>query len=146
MKILINGYTVTESMKLKMRNKDELIKEMNRLDKVIGHIKRNKKLYMKLVMVVAIMFLSGYISPAHAMIDVETANEKINLIGRELWKLIQTLGYWTTLLITAKKCLTDAISGNSQAVGNTVMKGVMIMAIMYYLPELFDLMKSIVVE
>ncbi|MGL5752777.1 MAG: hypothetical protein ACRCXT_19720 [Paraclostridium sp.] len=57
MKILINGYTVTENIQLK---RSYTRKDMSKLDNIIGHIKRNKKKYLMLVLAVAILIdLSG---------------------------------------------------------------------------------------
>lgn len=49
MKILINGYTVGEHFSMSRSNLFEL-------DRVIGHIKRNKKQYLRLVYIIAIGF------------------------------------------------------------------------------------------
>ena len=123
----------------------ELKKEINRVENLLNHIKKNKSLYRKLVLIVCVMLMSGYLNPVSAyMIDVNDAINKIDKLGNLLWKLVSTIGYWVTLLTTAKKCIAQAINGDKKGVGGAVTKGLMIMAVIYFLPELFDMMKSMV--
>ena len=148
MKLLVNGYTVGEHMNIIRygdSNPTDIIKEMNRLDSMIGHLKKNKGLYLKLVTIVAMMFISGYISPTYALAtDVSDAVSKINSLGSQLLKLVRTIAYWTVLLTTSTNCIKEALNGDKKRVGNEVAKGVVIMAVIYFLPELFSMMESIV--
>lgn len=123
----------------------DLIKEMNKLDNILNHVKKHRRLYTKLVMIVAMMLISGYINPSYAMVaDVDQAIRKIDNLGRQLLKLTRVIAYWAVLLITSKDCIKEALSGDKKRVGNVVVKGVMIMAVIYFLPELFSMMESIV--
>ena len=126
------------------RNLD-LIKEMNRVENLLNHIKKHKGLYRRLTIIVCIMLISGYLSPVSAyMADVDNAIERLDTLGNQLLKLARTVGYWTVLLITSKDCIAMAVNGDRKGVGGAVIKGVMIMAVMYFLPELFSMMESIV--
>ena len=126
------------------KNRD-LIKEMNRLDNMLGHLKKNKRLYLKLTMIIAMMFMSGYINPCFAMVtDVNQAISKINSLGTQLLQLIRVIAYWTVLITTSMNCIKEALNGNRKNVGGEITKGVMIMAVIYFLPELFSMMESIV--
>ena len=139
--ILAKTYTYTFK---EFRNL-ELKKEINRVENLLNHIKKNKSLYRKLVLIVCMMLMSGYLHPISAyMIDVNDAINKLNKLGNQLWKLVSTIGYWVTLLTTAKKCIAQAINGDKKGVGGEVTKGLMIMAVIYFLPELFDMMKSMI--
>ena len=92
------------------------------------------------------MLISGYLSPVSAyMADVDNAIERLDTLGNQLLKLARTIGYWTVLLITSKDCIAQAVNGDKKGVGGAVAKGVMIMAVIYFLPELFSMMESIVV-
>ena len=123
----------------------ELKKEMNRVENLLNHIKKNKSLYRKLVLIVCMMFMSGYLNPASAyMADVNAAISKLDKLGNQLLKLVRTVGYWVVLLITSKDCIAQAINGDKKGVGGAVTKGLMIMAVIYFLPELFSMMESIV--
>ena len=139
--VLAKTYTYTFS---EFRNKD-LIKEMNRVENLLNHIKKHRRLYSKLVIIVAMMFISGYISPMVAYAaDVDNAITKLDTLGNQLLKLARTIGYWTVLLITSKDCIAQAVNGDRKGVGGAVTKGLMIMAVLYFLPELFSMMESIV--
>ena len=121
----------------------ELKKELNRVDNLLNHIKKNKSLYRKLVLIVCVMLISGYLSPVLAA-DVDVAITKLDTLGKQLLKLARTIGYWVVLLITTKDCIAQAINGDKKGVGGAVTKGLMIMAVLYFLPELFSMMESIV--
>lgn len=126
------------------KNKD-LIKEMNRVENLLNHIKKHKRLYSKLVMIVSMMLVSGYINPSLAYAaDVGDAIDKINTLGGQLLRLARVIGYWTVLLITSKDCIAQAVNGDRKGVGGAVTKGLMIMAVLYFLPELFSMMESVV--
>ena len=126
------------------RNLD-LIKEMNRVENLLNHIKKHKSLYKKLTIIVCIMLISGYLDPISVYAaDVNHAIDKLNTLGNQLLKLARTIGYWTVLLITSKDCIAQAVNGDKKGVGGAVTKGLMIMAVIYFLPELFSMMESIV--
>ena len=140
---MIFARTYTYSFE-EFRNLD-LIKEMNRVENLLNHIKKHKELYRKLTIIVCIMLISGYLSPVSAyMADVDNAIERLDTLGNQLLKLARTVGYWTVLLITSKDCIAQAVNGDRKGVGGAVIKGIMIMAVMYFLPELFSMMESIV--
>lgn len=127
----------------------ELIKEMNKLDNMLNNLKKNRGLYMKLVCIVSMMLISGYISPdlcgtATYAADVNEAIAKINGLGEQILDLVRTIGYWTIIIITSKDCIKEALNGDKKGVSGAITKGVMIMATIYFLPELFDMMKSII--
>ena len=123
----------------------ELKKEMNRVENLLNHIKKNKSLYRKLVLIVCVMLMSGYLNPVSAYVaDVNAAISKLDKLGNQLLKLVRTVGYWVVLLITSKDCIAQAINGDKKGVGGAVTKGLMIMAVIYFLPELFSMMESII--
>ena len=140
---MIFARTYTYSFE-EFRNLD-LIKEVNKVENLLNHIKKHKSLYKKLTMIVCVMLISGYLSPVAAyMADVDHAIDKLDTLGNQLLKLARTIGYWTVLLITSKDCIAQAVNGDRKGVGGAVTKGVMIMAVIYFLPELFSMMESIV--
>ena len=126
------------------KNKD-IVKEINKVENLLNHIKKHENLYRKLTMIVCMMLISGYISPIVAYAaDVDHAITMLDTLGNQLLKLARTLGYWTVLLITSKDCIAQAVNGDKKGVGGAVTKGLMIMAVIYFLPELFSMMESIV--
>ena len=145
MKVLVNGATISEHIKYRNTDEYELKKELGKLENLLNHLKKHRRLYFKLVLIVGMMISSGYINPVFAMaVDVNQAIERINTLGNELLRLTRVIGYWTVLLITSKDCIAQAVNGDRKGVGGAVTKGVMIMAVIYFLPELFSMMESIV--
>ena len=140
---MIFARTYTYSFE-EFRNLD-LIKEVNKVENLLNHIKKHKNLYRKLVVIVCIMLISGHLNPVAAyMADVDRAIDRLDTLGNQLLKVARTIGYWTVLLITSKDCIAQAVNGDRKGVGGAVTKGVMIMAVIYFLPELFSMMESIV--
>lgn len=140
MKILVNGLTISEQIQ-----EHELKRELGKIENLLNHLKKHRRLYLKLVLIVAMMISSGYINPAYAlMVDVNQAINRINKLGNELLRLVRVIGYWTVLLITAKDCIKEALNGDRRNVSNAIVKGLIIMATIYFLPEMFSLMESIV--
>ena len=142
MKILVNGLTISEQIQ-----EHELKRELGKIENLLNHLKKHRRLYLKLVLIVAMMLSSGYINPAYAlMVDVNQAINRINKLGNELLRLVRVIGYWTVLLITAKDCIKESLNGDRRNVSNAIVKGLIIMATLYFLPEMFSLMESIVAQ
>ena len=139
MKILVNGLTISEQIQ-----EHELKRELGKIENLLNHLKKHRRLYLKLVLIVAMMLSSGYINPAFALVDVNEAINRINTLGNQLLKLVRAIGYWTVLLITAKDCIKEALNGVRRNFSNAIVKGLIIMATLYFLPEMFSLMESIV--
>ena len=140
---MIFARTYTYSFE-EFRNLD-LIKEVNKVENLLKHIKKHKSLYRKLVVIVCIMLMSGHLNPVAAyMADVDRAIDRLDTLGNQLLKLTRTIGYWVVLLITSKECIAQAVNGDKKGIGGAVTKGVIIMAVLYFLPELFSMMESIV--
>ena len=144
MKILVNGLTISEHIKYRSTSEYELKRELGKLENLLNHLKKHRRLYLKLVLIVAMMLSSGYINPAFALVDVNEAINRINTLGNQLLKLVRAIGYWTVLLITAKDCIKESLNGDRRNVSNALVKGLIIMATLYFLPEMFSLMESIV--
>ena len=120
-------------------------KKINSLQQFIELIKNNKVLCRSLVSITCIMLMSGYFNEVSAyMADVNQAINKLNKLGNQLLGLVRAIGYWVVLLITSKDCIAQAINGDKKGVGGAVTKGLMIMAVIYFLPELFKMMESII--
>lgn len=122
---------------------NELYKEIKKVDKIIEHLKKNKKAYSTLVFTIAFIFFKGYVSPSLA-INPDEAISKIDNIGEQLLKLVRAIGYWAIILITSRDCIREALRGNNHNITGVISKGVIIMGVLYFLPELFDMMESIV--
>lgn len=154
MMLIINGNTITEQIQLNRENKrrlerinseEALDKEYNRIEGLLNHVKKNRRLYMKLVYVTAILLFNA--NPVIVMaMNVDDAISKIDKFGNQILKLIQVIAYWVVLIGTVKKCTETAMIGDRKQIIGEALKGVMIMGIIYFLPELFDMMKEMVGE
>ena len=132
-------YTFEEFKKLQLQ------KEISKVEKLLKKVKNNKAIGKSLVAITCIMLMSGYFNEVSAYaVDVNQAIRKLDKLGSQLLKLVRAVGYWVVLLTTSKDCISQAVNGDKKGVGGAITKGLMIMAIIYFLPELFSMMESIV--
>ena len=119
-------------------NKDE-ISDISFLDKAIEHIKRNKKKYMLLVTIIALTidlskFSSFALAPGVAAIDAA---------GQKILDLIRRVGYWIAIILCSKDVLKHCMRGHVESIGSVIALYGMSFGVLYFLPWLFDLIKSI---
>ena len=55
MKIIINGATIGEHIKYRSTSEYVLKRELGRLENLLNHLKKNRRLYLKLVLIVYMM-------------------------------------------------------------------------------------------
>ena len=131
-KILINGYTVSENIEIKMNN--DFIKM---LDKSIEHIKKNKKKYMTLVILIALtvnLSCINAVAPGAAAIDAA---------GQKILDLVRKVGYWIGVILCSKDVLKHCMRGHLDSIGSVIAMYGMSFGALYFLPWLFDLIKNI---
>lgn len=133
-KILINGYTVSENIEIKMNN--EFIKM---LDKSIEHIKKNKKKYMTLVILIA---LTVNLSCINAF-AVAPGAAAIDAAGQKILDLVRKVGYWIGVILCSKDVLKHCMRGHLDSIGSVIAMYGMSFGALYFLPWLFDLIKNI---
>lgn len=134
MKLLINGYTVTENIELKI-NKDYI----SFIDKALDHIKRNKRKYMLLTLIIALT------------IDLSTINTfalspglaAIDKAGNQILELIRRVGYWVCIILCGKDVVKHAMRGHIDSIGTVVAMYGISFGVLYFLPWLFDLIQNI---
>lgn len=132
MKVLLNGYTVTEHITLK---KDH--KFINYIDKSICIIKKNKKKYIILVSLIALT------------VDLSTITifaDNLNAIdeaGTQILELMRKVGYWVTLVLCSKDVIKHSMRGHVESIGSVVAMYGMAFGTLYFLPWIFDLIKGI---
>ena len=95
-KILVNGYTVSENLQLKMNN--EFIKMLNG---AIEHIKNNKKKYIALVTIIALTVNLSTVSAFAAA----PGTAAIDAAGQKILDLIRKVGYWIGVILCSKDVL-----------------------------------------
>lgn len=126
-------YTMSEFF-----NKDK-IEELSKLDRAIGHIKRNKKTYIKLILITALLFTP---SEVQAMVK-ETGIEKINRTGKLLFEYAQTFAYWAISIMLILECGKEAFRGGVHNISSVISKYIILAAATFACPWLLDLVRSI---
>ena len=126
-------YSISEFL-----NKDE-ISDISFLDKAIEHIKRNHKKYMLLVAIIALTVdLSSFTSFA-----AEPGLAAIDAAGQKILGLIRRVGYWIAIILCSKDVLKQCMRGHMESVGSIIAMYGLSFGVLYFLPWLFDLIKSI---
>lgn len=130
MKILLNGYTVTEHIKLKKENNE--IKDLN---KAIEHIKVNKKQWYRLIFVTALIIpqttLNAY------------AESGIVSMGLELYGYIKDAVYVVSLLGAAVEGIKCVITGTVDQVGQVAIKYLALVLMINFLPKIINIIFQI---
>lgn len=133
MKLLVNGYTVSEHIKLK-RNKND----MRLVDKMIEHIKSNKVMYAKLVFTTALML--------HLNINVFATgfDSSLDKVGNQIIDMLLSVAKWACIGMGTKNMITSMINGGNirQSTTEGIQFFVGYLFIQFY-PQLFDLFNGI---
>jgi O-antigen/teichoic acid export membrane protein len=127
--------------------RERLEKQYNltNLDKIIGHIKRNKRLYQRLVFNVALtcLLMNIDLSIAYASaVNVDDAIRKIEEITDQLLKLAQVVGSSVNLVFVFKNVVGEIFRGNGN-ISKPVLNYIWIQLVLFFLPTLGDIISSI---
>lgn len=123
-------YTVQEFL-----NKEDI----SRLDKAIDHIKRNRRKYRVLVTIIALTIDLSTVSS----FALAPGTEAINVAGEKILGLIRDVGYWVAIILCSKDVLKHLMRGHMESVGSIIAIYGLSFGVLYFLPWLFDLIKSI---
>ena len=133
MKILLNGYTVTENMKL-VRNK----KDMQLVNKLLDHIKANKTMYLRLVCFTAILLHFDII------IYADNFGSSIDRVGSQIINMLMSVFKWGCLSMGIKDMISTILNGGSIKDGvNNGLKYLILYVFASIYPQLYDLFTSI---
>ena len=133
--MLLNKYKV-EVYKF---NEFSTRKEISKLDKAIDHVKRNKKKYMLLVTIIALTIDLTTVSS----FALAPGTEAINVAGEKILGLIRDVGYWVAIILCSKDVLKHLMRGHMESIGSIIAIYGLSFGVLYFLPWLFDLIKSI---
>ena len=127
--------------------RERLEKQYNltNLDKIIGHIKRNKRLDRRLVFNVALtcLLMNIDLSIAYASaVNVDDAIRKIEEITDQLLKLAQVVGSSVNLVFVFKNVVGEIFRGNGN-ISKPVLNYIWIQLVLFFLPTLGDIISSI---
>ena len=112
MKILINGYTVTEHMQL-VRNR----KDIDLVNRVIDHIKANKVMYAKLVLFTALLLHFDI------LIYADSFGTSLDRVGNQILGMLESVAKWGCLSMGVKDMITTLLNGGSMK--NAINSGLM---------------------
>ena len=118
---------------------------LTNLDKIIGHIKRNKRLYRRLVFNVALtcLLMNIDLSIAYASaVNVDDAIRKIEEITDQLLRLAQVVGSSVNLIFVFKNVVGEIFRGNGN-ISKPVLNYIWIQLVLFFLPTLGDIISSI---
>ena len=133
MKILINGYTVTEHMEL-VRNR----KDIDLVNKVIDHIKANKAIYSKLVLFTALLLHFDI------LIYADSFQTSLDRVGNQILGMLESVAKWGCLGMGVKDMITVLLNGGS--IKNAINSGLMYLLGYVFIslyPQLFNLFSGI---
>ena len=133
MKILINGYTVTEHMQL-VRNR----KDIDLVNRVIDHIKANKVMYAKLVLFTALLLHFDI------LIYADSFGSSLDRVGNQILGMLESVAKWGCLGMGVKDMITVLLNGGSMK--NAINSGLMYLLGYVFIslyPQLFSLFSGI---
>ena len=133
MKILINGYTVTEHMQLVRSRKD-----LDLVNKAIDHIKANKGMYLKLVLLTALMLHFDI------LIYADSFGDSLDRVGNQILGMLESVAKWGCLSMGVKDMITTLLNGGSMK--NAINSGLIYLLGYVFIslyPQLFSLFSNI---
>lgn len=138
MKILINGYTVTESMKVRLSRSNN---DISIVEKILDNIKRNKVMYAKLVLITALML--------HFNINIyaNTLEASLDSVGNQLIEMLSSVAKWACIGMGVKNMSATLLNGGSLKKAST--EGIQYLLgylFIEFYPQLFDLFGKIKIK
>ena len=133
MKILVNGYTVTEHMQLVRSRKD-----IDLVNKVIEHIKANKVMYSKLILFTALLLHFDI------LVYADSFQASIDRVGYQILDMLKAVARWGCLSMGIKEMITTVLNGGN--IKNAINSGLMYLLGYVFIslyPQLFDLFSNI---
>lgn len=133
MKILVNGYTVTEHMQLVRVRKD-----LDIVNKAIDHIKANKTMYMKLVLFTTLLLHFDI------LIYADSFSSSLDRVGNQILTMLTDVAKWGCIGCGVKEMITTLLNGGNikNAINNGLMYLLGYVFISLY-PQLFSLFSGI---
>ena len=150
MKLLVNGNTVTEMIcervvKVREYKNVELVKEVSFdnkevsiANKVLDHIKRNKKVYARLIIMTAIMLHFDIVIYANGF------EASLDRVGNQILNMLMSFAKWGCLGMGIKDMVTTLINGGNMK--NSINSGLMYLLGYVFIsiyPQLFSMFQGI---
>ena len=150
MKILLNGNTVKEMVcdkvvKIREFGKIELVKDfkfdnkdISLVNRILDHIKRNKIVYARLVLVTAIMLHFDIVIYANGF------EASLDRVGNQILNMLMSFAKWGCLGMGNKDMVTTLINGGNMK--NSINSGLMYLLGYVFIsiyPQLFTMFQGI---
>jgi hypothetical protein len=106
MKILVNGYTVAENLKIKVNRFSK--EELKTANLVLEHIKKNRKMYIKVVLLAALLL--------NYNMNFIFANEleaSLDSVGFQFIEMFNSLAKWACIGVGIFSASTTLVSGGN---------------------------------
>ena len=120
-KYKVESYTIREFLNME---------HVSYLDKVIDHIKRNKKKYMLLVTIIALTIDLSTITSFALTPGVQA----IDAAGQKILDLIRRVGYWIAIILCSKDVLKHCMRGHVESIGSVIAMYGLSFGVLYFLP------------
>lgn len=120
----------------------ERIEELNKIDRAIAHIKKNKKKYMQLVFIVAIMLILNDTTEVYAL-GSEAGLQKFGKSFDILIGYAKEFAYKSIMLMMIINCGLEAYRGGNHNIGTIITRYLMLMAGIFGFPWLVDILRTI---
>ena len=133
MKILINGYTVTEHMQL-VRSKNDL----SLVSRMIEHIKANKVMYARLI------FITALLLHFDILIYADSFASSLDRVGNQIINMLMSVAKWGCLSMGLKEAIGTVLNGGNvkNAINSSLMYLLLYVFISLY-PQLFSMFSGI---
>ena len=133
MKILINGYTVTEHMQL-VRSKNDL----SLVSRMIEHIKANKVMYARLI------FITALLLHFDILIYADSFGYSLDRVGNQIINMLMSVAKWGCLSMGLKEAIGTVLNGGNvkNAINSSLMYLLLYVFISLY-PQLFNMFSGI---
>ena len=133
MKILINGYTVTEHMQL-VRSKNDL----SLVSRMIEHIKANKVMYARLI------FITALLLHFDILIYADSFESSLDRVGNQIIKMLMSVAKWGCLSMGLKEAIGTVLNGGNvkNAINSSLMYLLLYVFISLY-PQLFNMFSGV---
>lgn len=133
MKLLVNGYTVTEHMQV-IKNK----KDMNLVNKLLENIKRNKTLYFRLILFTALLLHFDVMAYANDF------GASLDRVGNQILTMLMSVAKWGCLAMGIKDMIATLLNGGNMK--NAINSGLMYLLGYVFIslyPHLFSMFSGI---
>lgn len=115
-------------------------KELKKIDQFIGHIKRNKKLYLQLIVILAFIGLNTGISFADG---IATTLAKIDRAGNNFLRIAKGIGYWAILIKGVTEVIKSGMEGDKETAVKIVLRYVLIYAVLFFFPVALRMVEEV---